>query len=111
MTAETCHTADLGRPNRQNVFLDEHSAHIVKQAACQLSVHRSPTNLHDWSLRVYLLATVIAQADLLLADAVTDARDQHQPWSHIAAQLGMTADTARRRYSPNSIRSLPIDHA
>ena len=64
----------------------------------------------DGLLRVHALATLIAQANALMADAVADARDQDHPWSDIAAQLGLTADTARRRYSRHHrTRSVPIE--
>ena len=64
--------------------------------------------LGDATLRVHALATLIAQADALLADAVADARDQDHPWSDIAGQLGVTADTARRRYSRHHRTRSPL---
>jgi hypothetical protein len=110
MAAETWQMEDPRRPHPDHVVLDHDSTQIVEDALYQLSTYRMPMGHGDGLLRVHALATLIAQANALMADAVADARDQDHPWSDIAAQLGLTADTARRRYSRHHrTRSVPIE--
>jgi hypothetical protein len=110
MAADTWQTQDPRRSHPNHVVLDDDSAQVTEKAVYLLSICRSPMGLGDGTLRVHALATLIAQANTLMADAVADARDQDRPWSDIAAQLGMTADTARRRYSRHQpTRSMPLD--
>jgi hypothetical protein len=110
MAADTWQTDDPRRPPPDHVVIDDDSAQVIEEAVYQLGIYRSPMNHGDGLLRVHVLASLIAQADALLPDAVADARDQDHPWSDIARQLDLTADTARRRYSRHyRTRSLPID--
>jgi hypothetical protein len=51
------------------------------------------TNLH-----LHALASLIAQAEQLLPQAVHDARDQELTWAQIGELLNTTAATAARRY-------------
>jgi hypothetical protein len=44
------------------------------------------------------LASLIAQAQQLLPEAVHDARDQELTWAQIGELLGTTGATAARRY-------------
>ena len=44
------------------------------------------------------LASLTAQAQQLLPQAVHDARDQELTWNQIGELLGTTASTAARRY-------------
>lgn len=44
------------------------------------------------------LASLIAEAQARLPDAVADARDGDYTWAEIATRLATTASTARRRY-------------
>jgi hypothetical protein len=46
-------------------------------------------------------ASLIAQAEQLLPDAVHDARDQELTWTQIGELLNITAATAARRYRHN----------
>jgi hypothetical protein len=109
MAAETWQTNDPRRPHPDQVLLDDDSLQIINAAVYQISVGRSPMSLGDGLLRVHALASLIAQADALLADAVADARDQDHPWSDIAQQLAISPDTARRRYSRQPTRSPPTE--
>ena len=110
MAADTWQMTDPRRAHPGHVVLDDDSTHVIEEAAYQLSICRSPMNYGDGALRVHVLATLIAQANALLPDAVADARDQDHPWSDIAQQLGITADTARHRYSRHHrTRRPPID--
>jgi hypothetical protein len=110
MAAETWHMNDPRRPHPERVVLDDDSVQVLEDAIYQLGIYRMPMGYRDGLLRVHALATLIAQADTLMADAVADARDQDHPWPDIAAQLGVTTQTARRRYSRHHrTRSVPIE--
>jgi len=110
MATETWQMKDPRRAHPDHVVLDDDSAEAIEEAVRSLELSRSPMNQGDGALRVHVLATLIAQANALLPDAVADARDQDHPWSDIAPQLGLTANTARRRYSRyHQTRNLPID--
>jgi hypothetical protein len=110
MAAETWKMTDPRRPHPDHVILDEDSAQVIEKAVYQLSIFRSPMGLGDAPRRVHALASLIAQASALMPHAVADAGDQDHPWSDIASQLGLTADTMRRRYSRHHrTRRLPID--
>jgi len=74
------------------------SHHVLDEAIHQLSRLRTPYWLGDSGVRLHALATLIAQAQQLLPQAVHDARDQELTWAEIGELLGTTADTAARRY-------------
>jgi hypothetical protein len=110
MAAETSQMADPWRVHPDHVLVDDDSAEAVEQAVQLLAMCRAPLNQGDGALRVHVLASLIAQAHALMADAVADARDQDHDWADIADQLGVTADTARRRYGHHHrTRSVPLD--
>jgi hypothetical protein len=104
MAAETWTMSDPRRAHPDQVLLDDDTLQIIEDAVYQLSICRSPMSLGEGLLRLHSLASLSAQADALLADAIADAHDQDHPWSDIAQQLGVTADTARRRYSQHPTR-------
>ena len=52
----------------------------------------------DSAVRLHALASLIAQAEQLLPQAVHDARDQELTWAQIGELLDTTAATAARRY-------------
>ena len=54
--------------------------------------------LGDSAVRLHALASLIAQAEQLLPQAVHHARDQELTWAQIGELLGTTAATAARRY-------------
>ena len=110
MAADIWQMRDPRRTHPDHVVVDDDSAQAIEEAVQSLELSRSPMNQGDGALRVHVLATLIAQAEALLPDAVADARDQDHPWDDIAAQLGITVDTARRRYSRHHrTRSAPLD--
>jgi hypothetical protein len=74
------------------------SLHILDQAIDQLAQLRTPYWLGDSGVRLHALASLIAQAEQLLPQAVHDARDQELTWAEIGELLGTTATTAARRY-------------
>jgi len=110
MAVDTWQMKDPRRLHPDHVVIDSDSVEAIEEAIHLLELNRSPLNQGDGALRVHVLATLIAQAEALLPDAVADARDQDHPWADIAAQLGVTVDTARRRYSRHyRTRSVPLD--
>jgi hypothetical protein len=74
------------------------SLHVVNEAIDQLARLRTPYWLGDSAVRLHALTSLIAQAELLLPDAVHDARDQELTWAQIGELLNTTAATAARRY-------------
>jgi hypothetical protein len=48
------------------------------------------------------LASLIAEAQSRLPDAVADARDRDYTWAEIATRLAATTSAARRRYGDYS---------
>jgi hypothetical protein len=52
----------------------------------------------DSTVHLHALASLIAQAQQLLPQAVHDARDQELTWTQIGELLSTTAATAARRY-------------
>lgn len=52
----------------------------------------------DTAAALSSLASLIAEAQARLPDAVADARDTAHTWVEIATRLATTASTARRRY-------------
>jgi hypothetical protein len=71
---------------------------VLNQAIDDLARLRTPYWLGDSSVRLHALASLIAQAQQLLHQAVRDARDQELTWAQIGELLGTTAATAARRY-------------
>jgi hypothetical protein len=74
------------------------SHQILSQAADSLAQARTPYWLGDSGVRLHALASLIAQAEQLLPEAVHDARDQELTWAQIGELPGTTAATAARRY-------------
>ena len=74
------------------------SLHVLDEATGQLARHRTPYWLGESAVRLHALASLIAQAQQLLAQAVHDARDQELTWAQIGELLNTTAGTAARRY-------------
>ena len=71
---------------------------VLTDAIDQLARLRTPYWLGDSGVRLHALASLIAQAQQLLPQAVHDARDQELTWAQIGELLGTTAATAARRY-------------
>jgi hypothetical protein len=110
MAAETWQMKDPSPLHPDHLVVDDDSAEALELAVHHLELARSPLNQGDGALRVHVLVSLIAQADALIADAVADARDQDHLWADIAAQLGVTAQTARRRYAHHHrTRIVPLD--
>jgi hypothetical protein len=68
------------------------------EAIDQLARLRTPYWPGDSAARLHALASLIAQAQQLLPQAVHDARDQELTRAQIGELLNTTAATATRRY-------------
>jgi len=75
---------------------------VLNHAVDQLARLRTAYWLGDSAVHQHALASLIAQAEQLLPQAVHDARDQELTWTQIGELLGTTAATAARRYRNNS---------
>lgn len=74
------------------------SLQILNEAIDRLAAVRTPYRLGDSAVRLHALASLTAQAEQLLPQAVHDARDQELTWAQIGELTGTTAATAARRY-------------
>jgi hypothetical protein len=74
------------------------SLQILSQAIDHLAQLRTPYWLGDSAVHLHALASLIAQAEQFLPQAVRDARDQELTWAQIGDLLNTTAATAARRY-------------
>jgi hypothetical protein len=74
------------------------SLQVLDEATDQLARLRTPYWPGDSAVRLHALASLIAQAENLLPQAVHDARDQELTWTQIGELLNTTAATAARRY-------------
>jgi hypothetical protein len=111
MAAETWPMLDPRRPHPDHPHLDDDSLEIIQAAIYQLSMCRSPLNHGHAGLRLHVLASLIGQAQALLPDAVANAKEHGFYWPEIATELGLTTDTARRRYTAavRAWRPPPLD--
>jgi hypothetical protein len=71
---------------------------VLTDAIDHLAQLRTAYWLGDSAVHLHTLASLIAQAEQLLPQAVCDARDQELTWTQIGELLGTTAATAARRY-------------
>jgi hypothetical protein len=74
---------------------------VLTDAIDHLAQLRTAYWLGDSAVHLHTLASLIAQAEQLLPQAVCDARDQELTWTQIGELLGITAATAARRYRNN----------
>ena len=74
------------------------SLQILTEAIDSLARQRTAYWLGDSGVRLHALASLIAQAQQLLPQAVRDARDQELTWTQIGELLSTTPATAARRY-------------
>ena len=74
------------------------SVAIMTEAIDSLARLRTAYWLGDSAVHLHALASLIAQAEQLLPQAIRDARDQELSWTQIGELLNTTATTAARRY-------------
>ncbi len=78
--------------------VDDLSATVLGEAIDALAALRTPYWLGDTAVHLHALASLLAQAQRLLPDAVAQARDQDLTWDQIGQLLGLSGSTAARRY-------------
>jgi hypothetical protein len=89
----------LTRPEQMPApVVDDLSATVVEEAIDALAALRTPYWLGDSGAHLHALASLLAQAEQLLPDAVAQARDQELTWDEIGQLLGICGPTAARRY-------------
>jgi hypothetical protein len=74
------------------------SLQVLNQAIDDLARQRTAYWLGDSAVHLHALASLIAQAQQLLPEAIRAARDQEFTWAQIGELLDTTAATAARRY-------------
>jgi hypothetical protein len=74
------------------------SLRVLTDAIDNLARLRTAYWLGDSAVHLHAMASLIAQAQQLLPQAVHDPRDQELTWTQIGELLGTTATTAARRY-------------
>ena len=74
------------------------SLQVLTDAIENLARLRTAYWLGDSAVHLHALASLIAQAEQLLPQAVHDARDQELTWTQIGELLNTSAGTAARRY-------------
>ena len=77
--------------------VDDDSTAIIDAAVEALSKIRTAYWLGDSGVRLHDLASLIAEAQRQLPQAICDARDQELTWEEIAQLLNVSPSTARRR--------------
>jgi hypothetical protein len=91
-------------------LVDEVGAAVLAVAVEDLVLLRSPMWSGDAGAVLHALASLAAQINEWLPDAVADARDQDYPWSEIARMIGVTTATAQRRFAAHARNGrLPLD--
>jgi hypothetical protein len=91
-------------------LVDDESEAVLIVAVEDLVVLRSPIWSGDSGAVLHALASLAAQIQQWLPDAVADARDQDYSWSEIARMIGVTTATAQRRFAAHARgRGLPLD--
>jgi len=78
--------------------VDDDTAAVLNEAIEALARLRTPYWLGDSGVRLHALASLTAQAQRLLPQAIHDARDQDLTWAEIAQLLNISVASAQRRY-------------
>lgn len=110
MSNDTWPMTDRWAHHPGHPVVDEESAAVLEEALHSLTMLRSAGSEGDAGARLHVLASLMAQAQAVLADAVADARDQDYSWAEIAERLGVATASARRRFShAAAIRLAPFE--
>jgi hypothetical protein len=96
MNRPQLHLARPGQPPTPATGDD--SLAVLTEAIDALARLRTSYWPGDSAVHLHALASLIAQAQQLLPQAIHHARDQELTWSQIGELLGTTAATAARRY-------------
>jgi hypothetical protein len=90
--------ADPRRCFPADPFTDDDSEAVLAFAANDLVLLRSPMWSGDAGALLHALASLSAEVDAWLPDAIADAHSRGYAWSEIARLLGVKPATARRRF-------------
>jgi hypothetical protein len=102
--------ADPRRRYPPDPVVDDESEAVLVVAIDDLVMLRSPMWSGDAGAVLHALASLSAQIQQWLPDAVADARDQEYSWSEVARLIGVTTATARRRFAEHvRTRRPPLD--
>jgi integrase len=77
---------------------DTDGAAVLAEAVDTLAALRTPYWLGDSAVGLHALASLIAQANKMIPDAVHAARDQGHTWAEIGQLLNLSPAAAARRY-------------
>ncbi len=91
--------ADPRRCYPSTPLLDDDSEAVVAFAVTDLVMLRSPMWSSDAGAVLHALASLAAEIEEWMPDAVADARSRGYSWSEIAGFIGMEPATARRRFA------------
>ena len=81
-------------------LMDTDSALVLAHAVTDLAVIRCPAlGITDALADLHASVSLLRQGRAFLPAVVADARAQDRSWAEIATQLGVTAATARRRFT------------
>jgi len=110
MTTDTPMITDAWPRHPDHPVVDEESAAVLEEALHSLTILRCAGDEGDAGARLHMLASLMAQANAMLTDAVADARDQDYAWAEIAGRLGIATATARRRFAhAAATRTVPFE--
>lgn len=102
--------ADPRRRYPSDPLVDDESEAVLVVAVDDLVLLRSPMWSGDTGAVLHALASLAAQIQQWLPDAVADARDQDYSWTEIARMIGVTRATAQRRFAAHARdRRPPLD--
>jgi hypothetical protein len=93
----------IGNSSVTAPVIDEHSAQILETAIEALTAARSGET-YNAADRLTSLASLAAQAQALIPDAIADAVDQDFTWTQITHSAGLTPAAARRRHAARTRR-------
>jgi hypothetical protein len=79
-------------------YNDGDIAMVIDEAVTTVILLRAPMWLGDAGPTVSVLASLAAEVDRRVPDAVADARDQGYSWDQIASRLATSVSCAQRRY-------------
>ena len=110
MTAQrnSNHIDDLDVPPAP-AFTDEESAVLLDEAITSLVLLRFPGSLGDAAAELHALATLIAQAEARLPQAISRAFDQDYDWHDISYSVNTTTAFTRHPYRSGEEHP-PLDH-
>ena len=97
--------ADPRRAHPDGAVADAESEAVLEDAVVTLTLLRSPMRLGDALAELHATMSLLAEIHQRIPVVVAHARDQDHTWADIAAQLGVTASTARRRHRTTTERS------